>query len=236
NEAFARRYFRVQSPLGKWVNIAGDPERREIVGVVKDVRLRSSRAEAPPTMYLALTQTGPGPLGGTFVVRGSIPAAIIHSALKRIDPQLRANDVHTLEEHLSRGVLQERIMGTLSAFFGALSLLLVSLGIYGVMAFQVTRRQKEIGIRIALGARPSQMIAMILAETSVPVILGVTAVIAGALALTRVAAKMLYGVTPTDPLTFSAACALLMTLALAAAYVPSRTAARLSPVETLRCE
>jgi predicted permease len=235
NDAFARRYFRDHSPLGKWVNIAGQPDRREIVGVVKDVRLRSSREGALPTLYLALTQAGSG-AAGAFVVRGGIPEVIVHSALKRIDPNLRATDLRTLEEHLSRGVLQERIMGTLSAFFGALSLLLVSLGIYGVVAFQVARRRKEIGIRIALGARPRQVVAMILAESSVPVAFGVTAGIAGAAALTRVTQKMLYGVTPTDPITFTAACAILITLAFAAAWFPSRIAARLSPVDTLRCE
>jgi ABC-type antimicrobial peptide transport system permease subunit len=125
-------------------------------------------------------------------------------------------------------------MGTLSGFFGALSLLLVSVGIYGVMAFQVARRQKEIGIRLALGARPVQVTRMILAETAVPVGIGVAAGIAGALALTGLLEKMLFGVKPTDVVAFAGACALLIPLALMAAYLPGRMAARLSPIETLR--
>src|SRR5262249_12593895 len=125
---------------------------------------------------------------------------------------------------------------TLSGLFGALSLVLVSVGVYGVMAFQVARRQKEIGIRMALGARPVQVTGMVLAETAGPVGLGVAMGVAGALGITRLAEKMLYGVSPTDPVAFSAACGLLIVLALLAAYVPSRRAARLSPVETLRCE
>jgi ABC-type antimicrobial peptide transport system permease subunit len=127
-------------------------------------------------------------------------------------------------------------LGTLSGLFGALSLILVSVGVYGVMAFQVARRQKEIGIRMALGARPMQVIALVLAETAVPLCAGVGIGLAGALGLTRLAEKMLYGVAPTDPVTFVGASAVLLLLALLAAFVPSRRAARLSPVETLRCE
>jgi ABC-type antimicrobial peptide transport system permease subunit len=104
------------------------------------------------------------------------------------------------------------------------------------MALQVARRQKEIGIRIALGARPLQVAGMVLTETALPVSIGVGAGIAGALALTGVAEKMLFGVKPTDPVTFAGACALLVALALIAAYLPSRAAAKLNPVDTLRCE
>ncbi len=235
NEAFARRYFRDRSPLGKWVNMTGETDRREIVGVVKDVRLPSIRQQVQPAMYIALAQRGDPGWGG-YIVRGTVNRAMVDGALKRIDPKLRSDDVSTLEEHLSRGILKERVMGTLSGLFGALSLLLVSVGIYGVMAFQVARRQKEIGIRMALGARPHQVIGMVLVETAAPVAIGVITGVAGALALTRVAEKMLFGVKPTDPLTFAAAGTLLVTLALTAAYLPSRAAGRLSPVETLRCE
>ena len=128
------------------------------------------------------------------------------------------------------------MLGTLSGLFGALSLILVSVGVYGVMAFQVARRQKEIGIRMALGARPLQVTGMVLAETAVPVGIGVAIGMVCALGLTRLAEKMLYGVAPSDPVTFAGAGGLLILLALLAAYVPSRRAARLSPVETLRCD
>jgi ABC-type antimicrobial peptide transport system permease subunit len=153
-----------------------------------------------------------------------------------LDGKLRATDVRTLDENLSRSILQERMLGTLSGLFGALSLILVSVGVYGVMSFQVARRQKEIGIRMALGARPAQVSGMVLTETAVPVVAGVAIGAAGALGITRLAEKMLYGVTPTDPVTFAVASALLILLALVAAYVPSRRASRLSPVDTLRCE
>jgi predicted lysophospholipase L1 biosynthesis ABC-type transport system permease subunit len=171
-----------------------------------------------------------------LIVRGARVAPLVDSALKRVDGRLRATDVRTLDEHLSRWILQERLLGTLSGLFGALSLVLVSVGVYGVMAFQVTRRQKEIGIRMAMGARPVEVTGMVLGETAVPVGAGVAMGVVAALGLTQLAEKMLYGVSPTDPVTFVGAGALLILLAILAAYVPSRRAARLSPVETLRCE
>ncbi|MBI3758686.1 MAG: ABC transporter permease [Deltaproteobacteria bacterium] len=118
NETLDRRYFADRQPLGKWVNIAGDLRHQMvIVGVAKDMQPRSLRDGAPPTMYLAVTQ-GAGPPGGGYLVRGSITGAMLDTVLKRIDPRLRAQDVRTLEEHLSRTILQERIMGTLSGSLG----------------------------------------------------------------------------------------------------------------------
>ena len=233
NEAFARRYFQGQSPLGKRVSFG--PERMEIAGMVKDIRSRSLRGEVPATVYVDAAQARRPPTG-VYIVRGAEIAGIVDSALQRVDGRLRATDVRTLDENLSRSILRERMLGTLSGLFGALSLVLVSVGVYGVMAFQVARRQKEIGIRMALGARPVQVTGMVLAETAVPVGAGVALGVSGAFGLTRLAEKMLYGVTPTDPVAFAGAAGLLMVLALLAAYVPGRRAARLSPIETLRSE
>ncbi len=236
NEAFARRYFPGQSPLGKWVSFKGETGgRMEIVGVAKDIRSRSLQGNIPATVYEVAAQATRPPTG-VFLVRGAGIAGLMDSALKRVDGELRATDVRTLDEDLSRSILRERMLGTLSGLFGALSLILVSVGVYGVMAFQVTRRQKEIGIRMALGAGPGQVTGMVLAETAVPVGIGVALGVAGALVLTRLAEKMLYGVSPTDPITFAGASLILILLAVLAAYVPSRRAARLSPVDTLRCE
>jgi predicted permease len=234
NEAFARRYFQGQSPLGKWVKFKGD-DQLEIVGMAKDIRSRNLREDIPATVYVAAAQASRPPTG-VYIVRGAGIAGIVDSALTRVDGKLRATDVRTLDENLSRSILQERMLGTLSGLFGALSLILVSVGVYGVMAFEVARRQKEIGVRMALGARPVQVTGMILAETAVPVVAGVGMGVAGALGITRLAEKMLYGVAATDPVTFAGASGILILLALLAAYVPSRRAARLSPVETLRCE
>jgi ABC-type antimicrobial peptide transport system permease subunit len=236
NEAFARRYFQGQSPLGKRFSFKGETGgQMEIVGMAKDIRSRSLQGNIPATVYIDAMQASRPPTG-TYLVRGAGITAIVDSALKRVDGKLRATDVRTLDENLSRSILQERMLGTLSGLFGALSLILVSVGVYGVMAFQVARRQNEIGIRMALGARPAQVCGMVLTETAVPVVAGVAIGVAGALGITRLAEKMLYGVAPTDPATFAGASALLILLALVAAYVPSRRASRLSPVDTLRCE
>jgi len=207
----------------------------EIVGMVKDIRSRDLRGDIPATVYVDAVQASRPPTG-VYIVRGAGIAGIADSALKRVDGKLRATDVRTLDQNLSRSILRERMLGTLAGLFGALSLVLVSVGVYGVMTFQVARRQKEIGIRMALGARPVQVTGMVLAETAAPVILGVAMGVVGALGLTRLAEKMLYGVAPTDPVTFAGASVILILLALLAAYLPSRRAARLNPVETLRCD
>jgi ABC-type antimicrobial peptide transport system permease subunit len=203
--------------------------------MAKDIRPRGLRGDIPASVYVNVTQANSAP-SGAFIVRGAGIVPLVDAALKRVDDKLRVTDVRTLDENLSRLILQERILGTLSGLFGALSLILVSVGVYGVMAFQVARRQKEIGIRMALGARPFQVTAMVLAETALPVGLGVAAGVVGALGLTRLAETMLYGVPPTDPVTFAGASGLLILLAALAAFVPSRRAARLSPVETLRSD
>jgi predicted permease len=236
NEAFARRYFRGQSPLGKWVSFKGETGgRMEIVGVAKDIRSRSLHGNIPPTVYVDATQASRPPTG-VYLVRGAGIAGMVDSALKRVDGRLRATDVRTLDENLSRSILRERMLGTLSGLFGALSLILVSFGVYSVMASQVASRQKEIGVRMALGARPLQVIGMVLTETARPMGIGVALGLIGALGTTHLAEKMLYGVVPTDPVIFVGASMILMFLGLLAAYVPSRRATRQSPVETLRCE
>jgi predicted permease len=235
NDAFARRYFQGLSPLGKWLGFKGETDRLEIVGMVKDIRSRSLRGEIPATVYAASAQAS-SPPSGTYIVRGAGIAGIVDAALERVDEKLLASDVRTLDENLSRSILQERMLGTLSGLFGALSLILVSVGVYGVMAVQVARRHKEIGIRLALGARPVHVTAMVLAETAAPVSVGVAMGVAGALGLTRLAENMLFGVEPSDPVTFAGASMILILLAFLAAFVPSRRAARASPVETLRSE
>jgi len=236
NEAFVRRYFQGQSPLGKWVSFKGETGgRMEIAGVAKDIRPRSLQGKIPATVYVNVAQADSAPKGA-FIVRGTGVTGLVDTALRRVDDKLRATDVRTLDDDLSRTILRERILGTLSGLFGILSLILVSVGVYGVMAFQVARRQKEMGIRMALGARPAQVTGIVLAETAIPVGAGVVIGVAGALGVTRLAEKMLYGVAPTDPVTFAGASLLLVLLAMLAAYVPSRRAARLSPIETLRTE
>lgn len=240
NETFARYYFKGRSPIGRWISLEGpDRDRIQIVGVVKNVKYMSLRQEFPRTVYFAALQSTSGPDWNTFVVRAARPAemtAAVAAALARIDRALRLQDARTLEEHVARSILTERMLAALAGFFGGLGLLLAAVGIYGVMAFQVARRRKELGIRLALGAGPQRVVGMVLGQTGRLVAAGCGIGVAGALALTRVAEKALFGVRPTDPLTFALAVGVLASAAMLASYLPGRRVARVNPVETLRCD
>ena len=186
NEAFARRYFQGQSPLGRFVTFKGETVRYEIVGMAKDIRSRNLQGNIPATVYIDAVQA-PRPPTGVYIVRGAGIAPVLDPALKRVDSRLRATDVRTLDRDLSHSILRERILATLSGLFGALALVLVAVGVYGVMAFQVARRRKEIGVRMKHGARPVQVIGMVLGQMAVPVGLGAAMGAAGAFGMTRLA-------------------------------------------------
>src|ERR1700689_1274392 len=158
------------------------------------------------------------------------------AALAHVDQELRPVSVVSLEDHVARSLLQERMLATLAAVFGALALLLGAVGIYGTMAFQVARRRREIGIRMALGADEGSVIGMVLGQTLRLTLAGCAIGAAAGLALTHIAEGILYGVRANDPLTFIAAAAGLLLIALAAAYLPGRRAARTNPIETLRID
>lgn len=241
NETFARYYFGARSAVGKWLSLEGrERDHIEIVGVVKDVKYRSLRQNFPRTVFFPAMQRPDAPDWHSFVLRTAMSptevARVIETALGRIDKALRPADLRTLEEHISRSILQERMLAMLAGFFGLLALVVASVGIYGVMAFQVARRQKEIGIRMALGCQPRKVVRMVLGETAQLALLGGGIGIAAALGLTRVLEKTLFGVKPADPATFAMVCAALGAVAIGAAYLPARRAARLHPVDTLRCE
>jgi predicted permease len=242
NQAFARHYFPNRSPLGRWVAFPG-PERGthyQIVGVVKDVKYESLRRDFPRTVYMMAVQVPPGPDSYTFSVRApsgmaaAVPA--IEEALRRVDPALRPAAVISLEDHVARSLLQERMLAALAAFFGGLALLLSAIGIYGVMAFQVARRRREIGIRMALGADGRAVIGMLLAQTARLTLLGSVVGAGSGLLIANVAQSIVFGIRPNDPPTFLAAVAALLLIALAAAYLPGRRAARANPVDTLRVD
>jgi putative ABC transport system permease protein len=240
NERFAKYYFKADTPIGKWISWEG-PSRghEEIVGVVKDAKYRSLRQEVPRTAFEFAVRSDGG-RSHTFIVRSRARpqemTRMAQAALSRIDERLRLLDPRSLEEHISRSMLQERMLATLSGAFGGLALALSCVGIYGVMAFQVARRRKEIGIRLALGARPGTVVRMIVGQTTRLALVGSIIGVACALALTRIAAKMLFSIKPTDPLTFGLAVGALALVATTAAYLPGRNAARLNPVETLNCD
>jgi predicted permease len=229
NEAFAKRFYGGASPLGKRVNKA------EVVGVVKDMKYRTFRQEIPPTAYWPRAQSKNPATWGDFFVRGRL-ATPVEGAVREIDQNLRVDKLRTLEEHVDNTILQERLLAWLAGFFGLVALIASCLGIYGMTAFQVTRRTNEIGIRIALGARGPQVVWAVLKEVLGLLLIGLAIGVPAALLLTRFAENLLFGLKPADAATYVTAAILLGVVAVAAGAVPAVRAARVDPMVALRYE
>jgi predicted permease len=241
NESMARKYFGIQNPIGMRFSLTEryDAQRSyEIVGVVKDARYFGLRDNTEPMAYLAAWR--PGASSMTLCIRTNADADTIIEAARReamgIDgavPMLRAR---TMEQQVDNNVLQEKLVATLSGFFGVLALVLASIGLYGLIAHTATGRSKEIGIRMALGAERRAVLWLILKDALVLVLAGTIVGIPVALGLTKYVSSLLYGITPRDPLSTAAAVAVLMAIATFASYLPARRASRVDPNVVLRYE
>jgi predicted permease len=240
NESFARDYFGNRSPLGRRIgpDYPGQTSWFEIVGVVEDMKYESMREDAPRAVYFPVGQIQAG--NATFALRTArSPASLtaeIQTAVARVDPAGRAQAIRTMASHLSRSLLTERMLASLGASFGGLGLLLAAIGIYGVTAYQVARRRREIGIRIALGATSGRVVRMILRQTSTLALTGCVIGVAGGLLLSGLAREVLFGITPGDPLTYIACVVGMVAVALGASYLPGRRASRSHAVDALRAE
>ena len=237
NETLARRLYPEGSPLGRHFWLGGNVE---IVGVVKDAKYSSLR-EKPQGMFYVYTEQEQEPDGyDSLVVRvAGKPEALmtqIRAALRHEDPNLAISEVTTLGELVDRSLGREKLLARLAGLFGALALLLASIGLYGVIAYSVAKRRNEIGIRMALGARPGRVLRMVLGESLAVVALGLAVGIPAALACGRLVSSLLYGVEPYDLLTIAGAAAVMLAVALAASYLPARRAALLDPWAALRQE
>ena len=236
NEAFARHYFGEEDPIGQrfGYNEAGDGQ--EIVGVVKDARQSSLRETAEPIWYGA----GFGQEATTFQLRTTADPTYIITAVRQaareIDANLPLYDIKTLAANVDGSLAQERLISALSGFFGLLSLSLAGIGLYGILAYSVSRRTREIGIRISLGAQPGAVLRMVLQQGLILTLLGVGIGLAASLGATRLLESQLFGVTPTDPVTFVGAPILLLTVALLAGLVPARRATNVDPLIAIRQE
>jgi predicted permease len=250
NESFVRRFFPNEEPLGQHVSGVSSPaalEARdqygvavwcEIVGVVGDMKSLSPQPEPAPEVYHSYWQW-PMQSPKLFVrATGdmSAVAAEIRRETKRIIPSLPAPKIRLLTEYVQESVSQPRFEANLLAIFGGLALLLAGCGIYGVLAFGVTQRQREIGVRMALGAQRGDVLSLVIRQGLKPVVVGTVIGIVAAFILTRVIRNLLYGVTPTDPLTFTAVTGALLFVALLACWLPARRAARIDPMVALRYE
>jgi predicted permease len=236
NEAFVRRFFPNEDVVGRAIQWGS--EAAPIVGVVGDVRQESLSEPAPPTVYVHVLQNSRSNVN--MVVRGKgAPlqlAAAVRQAIWSVNPNQTITRITTLEEVVGGSVARPRFIAALLGLFAVLALVLGAVGIYGVLAYTVGQRQRELGVRLALGARPAEVLRMVLNGGMRLAGLGAALGVAGALVLSRVMGSILYGVAPHDPLAFGAAVVLLMGVALVACLVPARRAMRVDPAVTLRAE
>jgi len=243
NQTFVRRFFGTADPMGRSFRTGAEPNYPEavyeIVGVVQDTKYQALRGDVPPTAFAPATQhPNPRP-GGALVVRSSAPLAGVTSSVKRelgaLYPEVYLEAV-ALREEVRAGLLPERIMAALTGFFGTLATALAMIGLYGVVSYLVARRRNEIGIRMALGAAAADVLRMVLKDGLRLVLVGVAIGVPATLAVTRLAAALLFGVSPTDPRTIAAAMLLMTAVAALAGFLPARRASRLDPMAALRHE
>jgi putative ABC transport system permease protein len=239
NETLARAYFANENPVGQRIALRGEPDKlMEIVGVAADLKQFSLEKENRPVFYVPLRQKDTAFLN--LVVRTATdPAALLPTLRARIqaaDKFTAITRVRTLEELVSNSVAQPRFYALLLALFAAIALVLAVIGIYGVVGYAVSRRTHEIGIRMALGAEASHIVRMIVGQGLLLIGAGVVVGLCAARLLTGVLTDLLFGVKPTDPVTFALIAAVLAGAALVACWIPARRAAWVDPLEALRCE
>jgi predicted permease len=242
NNTAAKTYFANVSPMGRKVSFPGQPveDQYEIVGVVGDARYQTVRNPDERMVYLPIEQPIYPMTTAAVAVRGSGNIAGLVPSMRKTAaaalPGAFVTRVGTIDERLRQSLLRERLLSMLATFFGALALGLACIGLYGVMAYSVVRRTREIGIRIAIGARQRSVIWMILRETVGLVLFGAGLGTIMALFVSRYVKSQLFGVAPGDPLAVTIAILLLLTVTAAAAYLPARRASRIDPVVALRYE
>jgi len=246
NQAFVRAYFPnvnpIGQPFGAYVpGVNGDPSPDEsvsagwqIVGVVRDARYESLRSSIAPTIYVPAWE------GGSFELRTSRDSMAVAPDVRNVVRQAGSNipvvNIRTQTETIERQFFQERLVARLASLFGLVALLLAAIGLYGLLAHEVTRSTREIGIRVALGAPTGQVLGRVVRHGVVLAAIGLAIGAAGSLAVTRLLSSMLFEVKPGDPVTLMGVSLLLMLVALAACYIPARRASRVDPLVALRHE
>jgi putative ABC transport system permease protein len=244
NDALARKHWPHESPIGKRVSFStNEPQWYEIVGVAGNIKHRALEAADRPELYVPYRQ----PLFAGWTVRPMYvmvrtsadpvsTAAIVRHEVARLDRDQPISDVRTMDERIGRSLSSRRFSMVLLALFAGLALTLAAVGIYGIVAYSVTERTHEIGVRVALGAQRRDVMAMVVGQGMAMTVAGTAIGVAASAALARLMSSLLFGVSAVDPVTFVAIPLLLIAVALAACYVPARRATRVDPLQTLRSE
>lgn len=242
NEKFAKTYFPGGNAIGHYVGFGSDPDSKtdmQIIGVVKDIKYTSLRDEIPVQMFIPYLAT-PFVNEMTVYVKAGLPPEQLFAALRAkvhdLDANLPLYGIRTLDQQISASLLTERLIASLSTVFGFLATLLATIGLYGVMAYTVARRTREIGVRMALGAFQKDVIWLVMREVLVLIGIGIAAGLGASLALTRFVQAQLFGITAYDPLTLGVATIVLGLVACAAGYIPALRASRVDSMEALRYE
>jgi hypothetical protein len=218
SEPYVRHFFGTRNPIGQRIGVGGKPEM-EIVGVVRATKYRTMRDESPRIVYLPFAQAGFGQTS-LYVQAGMAPLSLVASIRRSVsvlDKDAAVYDVKTLTAQIDESMAQERLTAWLASFFGIFAVSLAAIGLYGVISYNVSRRTREIGIRMALGAQRIEILGSVLRESILFTLFGIGFGIFGSLAITRFAAALLYALTPRDPLVLGISAAIM--LAMAAAHI-----------------
>jgi predicted permease len=238
NETMARRSFPDEDPIGKRLDITGNTFMREIVGIVGDVKQESLKTPTPPQVYEPFVQQ-PRP-GFHVLLRASGPplpfAERVRDEVRAIDNAQPISAARLMEEVVARSLARDRFSVVVLGAFAGLALILAAVGLYGVVAYVVTQRTNEIGIRIALGAETRGIQRLVVVQSLQMVVIGLSLGLVGAVIVSGILGSLLYEVKPQDPMTLAGVTILLFAVALAAAFIPARRASRIDPVLALRAE
>jgi predicted permease len=239
NEAFTRFYFPGQDALGQTIAFGGTGPARQIVGIAKDAML-DLRSAPPRMVYRPLAQAPQVPRQLTVSVRTAVSpdtlAGNLRTEVRLLSEDVAVTYVRTMEQQIGTALVTERLLASLFAAFAALALLLACIGVYGVTSFDVARRTRDIGIRIALGASRGTVLSSILRQTAAVAVAGIVTGLAVAAVASVALSRFLFGIEPRDPVTLAIGGAVLAVTALAAAYLPARRASRVEPTIALRME
>jgi predicted permease len=241
NERFAKRYLGGRA-LGHHIGMGGDPGTAtdiEVIGVVRDSKYENMREEMPLEVFIPFDQMRDANGMSAYIRTTRDPEqmfSLMRTAVNRLDANLPLYRIKTLEAQVENSLVTERLVASLSSAFGLLATLLAAIGLYGVMAYTVARRTREIGVRMALGAASGDVVWLVMREVLVLVAIGVGIALPVAWGLTSLVKTQLYGITPNDPLSIALATAGIALVALAAGYVPARRATLVDPIRALRFE